>query len=122
MSSWCRGLAMASLLLACGCGAEVPPGGGGAMPKVPEGPRIARQVDAADLLPKDLDLVVRVDLARMRAGLGPDATKQSLCARGLAVAERRQGRRGHPRGRRSSAPTWCGSACAWPTSSRAIGW
>jgi hypothetical protein len=74
-----------SLALSAGCGAEVPAGGAGAMPRVPEGPRVARQVDAPDLLPKDLDLVVRVDLARMRSGLGPDATKQ-LSARAVALS------------------------------------
>jgi hypothetical protein len=37
------------------------------------GPRIERDVDATDLFPADLDLVVRVDVGRMRAGIGPAA-------------------------------------------------
>ena len=38
-----------------------------------------RHIDAAELLPGDLDAVLRIDLARMRAALGP--MTQSLSAR-----------------------------------------
>jgi hypothetical protein len=55
-----------------GCGDEVPRGG------VVRGPgavqaNLSRQVEPGDLLPADLDLVVRVDLARLRSGLGATA-------------------------------------------------
>jgi hypothetical protein len=52
---------------AAGCGDEVPRGG---VPRTPEA-LLARAIQPTDLLPADLDLVVRVDLARLRAGLGP---------------------------------------------------
>ncbi|XXX74654.1 hypothetical protein WMF30_44090 [Sorangium sp. So ce134] len=39
-------------------------------------PRIVRRLEPADLLPADLDLVVRVDVARMRAGLGQAAADE----------------------------------------------
>jgi hypothetical protein len=63
--------------LAAGCGDEVPRGG------VARGPAtfdLSRKVEPTDLLPADLDLVVRVDLARLRSGLGP-ASLQALAAR-----------------------------------------
>jgi len=60
------------------CGNEVPAGGVAASPRRPPGPRVVHRLDATDLLPADLDLVVRIDLARMRAGLGPDAIEQLL--------------------------------------------
>lgn len=41
--------------------------------------------EAAELLPADLDLVLRVDLARMKASLGPDAVKD-LSARAFDEA------------------------------------
>lgn len=68
------GLALAS------CGGAAAPDAG-ATP--PAGPRIARHVEPVDLMPADLDLVVRVDVARMRAGLGPAAADE-LAARALA--------------------------------------
>ncbi|WP_437722292.1 hypothetical protein [Sorangium sp. So ce861] len=59
------------------------PACGGAAPRpeaqrarVPDGPRIVRRIEPADLLPADLDLVVRVDVARMRAGLGQAAADE----------------------------------------------
>jgi hypothetical protein len=59
-----------SLALALsGCGKEVPHGGA----RAPIGPRVVRDVSATDLIPDDLDVVVRVDVARLRAGLGPAA-------------------------------------------------
>jgi hypothetical protein len=69
------GVALAALLCA-GCGAEVPRGGAGALPRVPDGPRMARRVEAVDIIPGDLDLVVRFDVARMRSGLGPDVVRE----------------------------------------------
>jgi hypothetical protein len=52
---------------------------------VSDEPRFTRDVDPTDLFPEDLDLVVRIDVARMRAGLGPGAAKD-LAARALAEA------------------------------------
>lgn len=63
--AWTASLAAA--LLSSSCGSEVPAGG---VKTVNEAP-LARRVDPLDLVPADLDLVVRVDLARLRAGLGP---------------------------------------------------
>lgn len=64
------------LALGAGCGAEVPAGGAGAVPRVPDGPRLGRRVEAVDLMPADLDLVVRFDVERMRSGLGPEAVRE----------------------------------------------
>jgi hypothetical protein len=72
---------------------EVPHGGvrasgdaaADARPKPPAGPRVARRVSATDLVPGDLDLVVRLDLARVRAQLGADAVDR-LFARALVEA------------------------------------
>src|SRR5262245_35428931 len=46
-------------------------------------PRFVKDVEPTDLFPADLDLVVRIDLARMRAGLGPSVARE-LAARALA--------------------------------------
>ncbi len=67
-------LAIAAL---AGCGQEVPRGGVAA-PTRPDKPNLMRRVEATDLVPADLDLVVRVDMARMRDGLGRDATAALL--------------------------------------------
>jgi hypothetical protein len=61
------------------CGAEVPAGG---VKMRPPGPRVVRRLEPADLFPADLDLLVRVDLARMQAALGP-ALADDLAARAL---------------------------------------
>jgi len=53
--------------------------------RAPEGPRVVRRVDPTDLFPADLDMVVRVDVARMRAGLGP-AAADALMKRAEDVA------------------------------------
>ncbi|AKT42673.1 hypothetical protein [Chondromyces crocatus] len=70
----CLALSTAGL---CGC-SEIP----GAAPG-PRPPHVIRRLDASELLPADLDLVIRVDVARMRAGLGAAAAEQ-LAARALA--------------------------------------
>ena len=58
-------LAAAALCLGCG-------GGSAAGSKArPPGPALSRTLDPADLFPGDLDLVVRLDVARMRSGIGP---------------------------------------------------
>jgi hypothetical protein len=62
------------------CGADVPAGG-----VCPTAPRTAAPVEPADLLPADLDLVVRWDLGVMRGALGDDGAKE-LVERGLAEA------------------------------------
>lgn len=51
---------------ATGCGKEVAQGGVLAVPTF----ALSRKIDPGDLLPADLDLVVRVDLGRLRGGLG----------------------------------------------------
>ncbi len=77
---------------AVGC-KEVPHGGvrtpearaGELAPKRPAGPQVVRRVEASELLPADLDLVVRLDLARIRAQLGAEAIDR-LLARALVEA------------------------------------
>jgi hypothetical protein len=76
--------ALAGLLCAVAltaCGAADPP-----RPRSDDaalGPRFAHDVDPADIFPADLDLVVRVDVARMRAGIG-SAAADALAKRALA--------------------------------------
>jgi hypothetical protein len=60
-----------------GCGAEVPSGGVVA-PRQPRGPRVVRRIEPAEVIPGDLDLVVRVDMGRMRSGIGQAATTELL--------------------------------------------
>lgn len=55
-----------------GCGSEVPQGGVRAPDSKPVPP--PAHFDPADLIPADLDLVVRVDVGRIRSALGPSAT------------------------------------------------
>ena len=63
--------ALFSLVLA-GCGPTVPRGG---VPK-PEAPAKAPvDLEAIDALPGDLDLVVRVDLGKVKDGLGADSAR-----------------------------------------------
>jgi hypothetical protein len=64
-------------LVACGS-APPPPRAGDS----PLGPRFTHDVDPGDLFPGDLDLVVRVDVGRMRAGIGP-AVADALAKRAL---------------------------------------
>lgn len=73
--------AIALALLAAGCPEVPPPAERPTRTQRP--PRADRRIDPAELLPGDLDLVVRVDVARMRSGLGPKAA-DDLAARGLA--------------------------------------
>jgi hypothetical protein len=46
--------------------------------EAPKGARFDRDVDPTDIFPADLDLVVRVDIGRMRAGIGPSAADELL--------------------------------------------
>jgi hypothetical protein len=66
---WKRAAAIASsaslLLGGAGCRTVPAPKSG------PRPAQISRRLDASDLLPVDLDVVVRVDMARLKAGLGP---------------------------------------------------
>ncbi|CAN97047.1 hypothetical protein predicted by Glimmer/Critica [Sorangium cellulosum So ce56] len=68
------------------CGDAAPRLAGGGPPArdaaSPAGPRVVRRIEPADLLPADLDLVVRVDVARMRDGLG-QAASDELARRAL---------------------------------------
>lgn len=54
-------------------------------PTRPPGPQVVRRVAAVELIPADLDLVVRVDLARMRLQLGAEAIDR-LFARAVVEA------------------------------------
>jgi hypothetical protein len=63
---------LALLLAACG-GASKPAARAGDADAPKPGSARAREVDPTDIFPADLDLVVRIDVARMRAGLGPTA-------------------------------------------------
>ncbi|MGK4002350.1 hypothetical protein WMF31_06990 [Sorangium sp. So ce1036] len=75
-------LALSLALPACG-GAAPPRAGEGARGAESEaGARIVPRIEPADLLPADLDLVVRVDVARMRVGLG-QAAADELARRAL---------------------------------------
>jgi hypothetical protein len=66
-------------LAGAGCGGEVPHGG---VPEVPvpgsaaTAPSPPASWDAADLIPADLDVVVRIDLGRVRATVGADPMKE----------------------------------------------
>lgn len=63
-----------ALVLATACGRTVPHGG---EPKQPaDKPRVTTVTTASDLIPADLDLVVRVDLAKVRSDLGPEASAE----------------------------------------------
>lgn len=73
----CAAILLGLALVSCGGAAP----GAGATP--PPGAQVDRHVEPVDLMPADLDLVVRVDVARMRAGLGPAAADE-LAARALA--------------------------------------
>jgi hypothetical protein len=73
------GLFLAALLVAsCGGKAQGPK-------ERPPEPAISRRVDPGELFPADLDLMVRIDVARMRAGIGPLAT-ESIEAQALRQA------------------------------------
>lgn len=52
-------------------------------------PRIVRSIEAADLFPADLDLVVRVDVERMTAAIGPAAA--GALSRRAGLDDRREG-------------------------------
>jgi hypothetical protein len=78
-----RRLALVALaLLAAACGGSAPPAKGRVLPG---GGRVERDLDPIDVLPADLDLVVRLDLGRMRAALGPTAA-EALSKRALSGA------------------------------------
>jgi hypothetical protein len=73
--SWPVLVAMLLASAASSCGREVPAGG---IPvrSASRPPQIARRMDPAELFPADLDLVVRVDMARIRSQLGPGAIER----------------------------------------------
>lgn len=73
---WKRAAAIASagLLAAAGCRTVPPP------KSTARAPQLSKRLYASDLLPADLDVVLRVDMARLRAGLGP-AFAEALAAR-----------------------------------------
>ena len=74
-------IALAAALLAaspgCSSSSKTPP-----KSAKMDAPRFSKHVDPSELLPGDLDLVLRFDLARMREGLGPLVADQ-LAARAL---------------------------------------
>ena len=77
------GLAFLALALVTACGVEVPRGGVIA-PHPPQGPRVVRRFEPPEVIPADLDLVVRIDMTRMRAGIGQAATSD-LFARAASM-------------------------------------
>jgi hypothetical protein len=113
-------LALALALTACGGSKDAAQAAQGR--RIPGGARLDRDLDPIDVIPADLDLVVRVDLGRMRSALGPtaadDLSKRALqtCRSGRCKA--RPSRRSP---RRSPARRWCGSRPAPPRSTRATG-
>lgn len=74
-------IAIAAGLLPAACGSDSSSKNGVARMR-PPGPRVVRRLEPADLFPADLDLIVRVDLARMQAALGP-ALADELAGRAL---------------------------------------
>jgi hypothetical protein len=73
-----RAFGLAILLASAGCGSPAKNAKGGPRP-----PQLAKQLEPIDLLPADLDVVLRVDVARLKAGLGPAFT-EGLAARAAA--------------------------------------
>lgn len=75
---WCKRAAAicsaAALFASAGCG-PAKDAKTGVRP-----PQLAKHLYAADLLPADLDVVIRVDMARLKAGLGPNVA-EALAAR-----------------------------------------
>jgi hypothetical protein len=69
-----RALALAALFVAA-CGSDPARDAKGPFAR-PPGSRIVRQIDPPDLFPADLDLVLRVDVARMNAAIGPAAASE----------------------------------------------
>lgn len=61
-----RAILLATSIALAACGKEVP------KPRAPDvtlAPRFVKELDPVELFPSDLDLVVRVDLARLKAGM-----------------------------------------------------
>jgi hypothetical protein len=67
-----RFTALAGILALAACG---PPPRAGSGRDVPEGPRVERVLDPTDVFPADLDVVVRVDVGRMRSDIGQAAAE-----------------------------------------------
>lgn len=55
--------------------------------KPPRPAQLARKLEAIDLLPADLDVVLRVDVARLKAGLGPAFTEGLATRAGASGAD-----------------------------------
>src|SRR5690606_33946659 len=69
-------IALSLSLLACGGGGPQRAGGRAPDAEGAAAARLTPRVEPADLLPADLDLVVRVDVGRMRSGLGRAAADE----------------------------------------------
>lgn len=65
-----RPLAIAAVLTLVACGGADKPGAGR---KIPGAPRVDRELTPTDVIPADLDLVVRLDIGRLRSGIGSAA-------------------------------------------------
>src|SRR5689334_2118025 len=74
------GLSLALLVALAGCGPTTS-AKTGARP-----PQLSRHLEATELLPADLDIVLRVDVARLKAGLGPGVV-ESLATRAESGGE-----------------------------------
>ena len=65
-----RAAGLALLFAHAGCGGPAKDAKTGPRP-----PQLARNLEATELLPADLDVVLRIDVARLKAGLGPAFTE-----------------------------------------------
>ncbi len=84
---WSKRVAAIASAASFGLAALLVAGCGGPAAGVKAGerrPQLARRLEATDLLPADLDVVLRVDVARLKAGLGP-ASAEALAGRAASL-------------------------------------
>jgi len=65
-----------SLVLAVSAGCGQPAGAKAGAKAGARPAQVAHRLEAIDLLPRDLDIVVRIDVARLKAGLGPGVAER----------------------------------------------
>lgn len=83
---WCRraaAICSAALVALAGCNREVPARSGAK----PRPSQLSKRLVARDFMPGDLDVVLRVDMARLRAGLGPNVAEALAARAGDADAD-----------------------------------
>ncbi|MFO0587228.1 MAG: hypothetical protein U0441_06810 [Polyangiaceae bacterium] len=83
---WCKraaAICSAALVALAGCGPGKPaPSRAGVRPA-----QLSKRLVARDFMPGDLDIVLRVDMARLRAGLGPNVAEAIAARAGDADAD-----------------------------------